>query len=329
MGEVCLELTMMNFKFLWVALGGLALAGGCDSGGDSDASEKRRWECFGSQYAGGQGACGCIALEPGEEAGGSPRAPRCEGYPCCLLSEGQDTNCECLNTEATCEAEAASRPGTEIVQTCPPPDEQEPIACAKEGVNCSASYLGNQGLERCCDGLVCKNTGGVQTCVTGTPEELASVSECKLAGHRPSQWEAGLTVIDPVVTSTDTLDLEYSALHSELKLGQLGCLRSARIRLVGSCSLDIAAGPERDESGALRVSSAVLGPCLLSLNTTQGMTGTLSFRGVECLSRGMNCAAGTWELRLFGGSGDVTFDGTAVRMEGAVCDVSHQAPACE
>jgi hypothetical protein len=196
-------------------------------------------------------------------------------------------------------------------------------------VNCSASYLGNQGLERCCDGLVCKNTGGVQTCVTGTPEELALVTECKLAGERPSQWEDGLTVLDPVVTSAGPLELEYSALHSELKLGRLGCLRSARIRLVGPCSLDVVAGPERDESGALRVSSAVLGPCSPSRNTTQGMTGTLSFRGVECLSRGMNCAAGTWALRLFGGSGDVTFEGSEVRIEGAVCDLSFQAPACE
>ena len=134
------------------------------------------WECYETLEtdAGTLVSCDCQALEPGASL--LPPLPStttevdmvtaCAADSCCLFFQaGYDSTCHCENFAASCAAEAASRPGSQAVATCPPGSSPPPPACSSPGENCSASYLAQTGHEGCCAGLTCAaNADGVMTC---------------------------------------------------------------------------------------------------------------------------------------------------------------------
>ncbi len=120
-------------------------------------------------------SCDCYGLEPGMSL--SPPGPgsagtramsvtACGAYSCCLLvAAGYDSTCHCENFAASCAAEAASRPGSQVVANCPPGSSPPPPACSAPAENCSASYLAQKGYSGCCAGLTCaQNASGVMAC---------------------------------------------------------------------------------------------------------------------------------------------------------------------
>src|SRR5262245_51285314 len=85
--------------------------------------------------------CYCRARKPDWEGSGST-VPHCVSYKCCLLTE-QETestlaSCECSDSIASCEGEAAARKNTKVVSQCPPEDEDKAaLACAESGESCA------------------------------------------------------------------------------------------------------------------------------------------------------------------------------------------------
>ncbi len=151
-----------------------ACSGDSSPGGTNAAAMK--WGCYETvdTATGALVSCDCDGLEPGTSmlpptSGFTTKVmsvTACGAYSCCLLVEaGYDSTCHCENFAASCAAEAASRPGSQVVASCPPGSSPPPPACSALAENCSASYLVQKGYSGCCAGLTCTdNVSGVTTC---------------------------------------------------------------------------------------------------------------------------------------------------------------------
>lgn len=241
--------------------------------------------------------------------------------------------CECFDAPGSCDAEAASRPGTRVVTSCPPPGEREIVACATEGQNCSQSYLEQQGLKDCCEGLLCMPNGsGVPVCSPGTPEQIARYQECQKAEATVgTSTGPTLSILDPLVTDAGELAFD-TVQYSFIETGPNGCVGQVDFLLTQAnataCSLEIIAGPAADSSGHLLVQSARLsandcaGPAVFhGYLLIQNVGGTVAFDGVSCVG---DCIAGSFTINMTGTfitSSVVTLTGAPMRLEGADCAV--------
>jgi hypothetical protein len=229
---------------------------------------------------------------------------------------------------ASCQTEVGSRQGATAVPQCPPPGEQAPIKCAKSGENCRASYLREQNLEGCCDGLACKPTAdGIPLCQRATKEEIANGKQCARVAYSGA----------PSVAITDTIQAASGPVSVHpIYVGLLGatagpggCLASIVVTL-GIC--DLALGPNRDENGAYLVTNR--SSCDTNgLGTT--ITGTAVFNGLSCDGGALGpCYAGTFEFNLtsydtdFSGARTPVLTGTPFHIGGTFCPLSHSAPTC-
>lgn len=189
-----------------------ACSGGSESGdAESDttdtgsASPNTAWVC--DTFVDSQCECREIELRRRDEP---PPPTSCEFFDCCLFEEAKSGDrCTCLETTASCDAEAESRPGSDVIAECPPPGTVSagPAGpCAKEGENCSSAYLDSKRLDGCCEGSICDpNEEGVPVCRTGTADELALLEQCRRAAARDGLSAEDLMVLDPLVTDVGSL----------------------------------------------------------------------------------------------------------------------------
>lgn len=321
---------------------------GCDSGSGSDGNgglAHRNWLCGQSEDA-----CTCDALRDGWEGGRTDEVDRCESFNCCLFSEvateSTTASCECVNSES-CQAEAATRSGTRVVEQCPPGAKQTPVACANSGENCRATYLADRGLEGCCEGTLCReNQDGVPVCTAATEEELAADSACRrgLSQTRPDPLE----VLDPLVTTTGDLTFDTTT-DIRFRVGEGGCLQAVSVALVHaehtSCALSLMAGPARDPQGDLLITHAsVTGTCDAvppladALIRPSSVSGTLSVnesvRCAESSTLEQHCIGGVFELRLqaevveLSGALKTAFTGEPLRLRGVGCGIVSFDKSC-
>ena len=237
--------------------------------------------------------------------------------------------CECISSQASCQAEAASRPGASVSESCPPGLTPEPTVCAVEGQNCRPSYLEQNGIEGCCEGLLCRdNAGGVPVCTTGSPEDVELYRQCRSGGPP-------LEVLDPLpipggAVQFDNVEFAFST------SGPRGCLSEVELYLNKSsisslCSMTFSAGPAADAKGLLvndftlfndNCPEWTLGQAWL---TQDSIEKRVRFVGLSCEIQDNNfCFMGTFELLLTGelelvSRERVPLTGAPLRIRGQVC----------
>ncbi len=299
-------------------------------------SGKEGWQCSADTRG-----CSCTwsssSLVPGA-------VTHCVGYRCCLLTEPDDghaTSCSCEDLDADCDAEAATRPGTQVVEQCPPADEDPLLeACAEESINCRASYLEEQGLLGCCPGLICKaNDDGVSVCLPPSDDEEAQfAADCEhtVGTQGALNIEQTLnTSFGPIVLSSASSILST---YSELT----GGLSLVRFDFEGggsSCTLDVSARSLQDELGLFEISTLSSNfrecpefTCDDGLNCWgfEGTNmGTVSFRGLSCeggnASSSQRCFSGIFTIELTSTSlldineQPLLPDGAELTVDGVLC----------
>jgi hypothetical protein len=258
---------------------------GCSSSnsGSGPAASARVWQCY-ENYSSAN--CDCHAVSPGETVFSSGfRVPHCIDYSCCIIAETSnpsDANCICNGAAAaTCDAEAASRPGSKVVSQCPPLAEDVNVgACAAQGVNCGTVYLSQNNLDGCCAGTVCTMAAtGVPTCQAATAAEIAHALECKQDSRATAT--NSLTIANPtLVTSVGTLTFDgVDTLYAvSATLGPMGCVSELSVTLKGAstCRFGLTAGVVAGKLAATEVSA--------SFADCAGYTGTSSFSSVLAMN---------------------------------------------
>jgi hypothetical protein len=220
----------------------------------------------------------------------------------------------------------SSRQGATLASACPPASEQTPVACAKQGENCSRSYLSQQQLDGCCSGLVCNATdSGVRLCQPGTADEIAAATQCARAA---SSGATSVMLEDAIQTVSGPVSIGtvYVGLFGDTT-GPGGCLVSIVVTL-DTCDLTL--GPARDATGAYMVSTpSSSGFCDLD-GLGQNVTGTATFSGFACEGSLGSCYAGTFEFRLTSdrsGSPTPVLTGAPFHVSGTFCPVPSQMSA--
>jgi hypothetical protein len=303
----------------------------CSSGEEgTEREETPNWQCFEG------GACACSKFKYPASSTSSNSVDLCAGYNCCLLGEPKTPSslaeCNCLNTEATCDAEAASRPGTEVISQCPPPGEgPDPNeGCAVESESCDSDYLSSNGLRSCCPGTICEpNAEQRPVCRAASPDEEAAYLECL----RTVQT---LEVVTPSIRTSVGDVVLADVGDASATVGPLGCLNRFSVTLLeaGECSLWFVV-ELRD--GALRL-AGVYG----NLTRCEGYTGPdelfggaisesdpelvpfeFSFRGLSCPNDYLDsyCLTGEFDFHLEGEVDGIAFDDQHLVLQGTVCAV--------
>ena len=251
-------------------------------------------------------------VEPGSTIAGSNEVDECSDTRCCLLTQASASDlgakCECLQTSASCDAEAAARAGSKVVSQCPPPGEapSDAIACIAEGQSCSWSAEGD-----CCGGARCApNAAGVQVCQTASTEELALAKECTRVAKSDD-----IEKFDPPVGElrTSVGNVAIPAVeHAFAGVGPNGCLNKLQLTLgdYSTCGLDFTV--------ALKGGQFVVTHFGGTLDDCEGYTGDpkeifggtinesnsgveLSFQGLACdgdLIFESYCVAGTFDFHI-------------------------------
>src|SRR5690606_18855733 len=258
---------------------------------------------------------------------------------CCLLTEGEDSSCQCLADGTNCDAEAASRRDTTVVSACPPGAESLPVACAEVAENCELAYLQQQGFEDCCDGSVCDlGANGIRICRVATDEEVRRARECRRAAYSGTDN----VVFEPVAIATSVGTLTFTDLFTAQGLvGPGGCINGASMRLSdgGLCSLELTAGLV---DGALAVTSVDA-----NLHNCSGYEGSEAFLyidevdpanipfavSIDAISCDWGggfegyCTSGeiTWTLQ--GTLAGITFEAMSIPLTGVTC-VAQPAGDC-
>jgi hypothetical protein len=287
-------------KHWFVLFFGACAIVGCESGSDDDGGRRHRnWLCFEHDAV-----CSCDALRDGWEGGGINQVDRCESSNCCLFSEVETesttASCECVNSD-NCEAEAATRTATRVVEQCPPVAKQAPVACAETGVNCRPTYLADRGLEGCCDGTLCReNQDGVPVCTPASQEEISAERACRRGISFPERQP--LEVLDPLVTTAGELRFDTTT-DPTFSFGSGGCLQSVSFELVHaehpSCTLSVDAGPARDAEGKLSIAqAAVTGDCNAVPELALGQIHSGTASGTLSLDAAVGCTGGAWTTEL-------------------------------
>lgn len=330
-----------------MAVAGLALLVACyfvgcgamsGGGSDDDAEQNTSWFCQERSST-----CECRAYPSDTTYGGVSEVDQCSGHDCCVYSDEAtpdvEATCTCFTTEATCEQEAATRPGTEVVATCPPGAPPVEVLCADEGENCSFDYLRQNGFEGCCEGTLCRqDTNGIPTCHAASSEELALHARCDAQANRTSGFTS--LEVQPTTLITSHGGLTIGGIGwATYSTGPGGCLNDFSFN-VGDrgCRLDFA-GSIVD--GVLAVTD--LGGFV---DACPGFTGTLSdgqidsapevvtafsFDGLSCdagLALESYCVAGAFTFALDGTAGSLTFEPQVLKIEGAMCDFSQVSGSC-
>jgi len=277
-------------------------------------------------------------------AGGNP-VDQCLITDCCLLTQTSalDTSatCECLASSGTsCDAEAKSRRGAQVVNQCPPEGEAPGAtkACAANGENCRQQYLDAIALSGCCIGTVCKpNADEVPVCQTATADEQALARSCS-AVAKSSQEMNHLELANPVL-HTSVGDVTLPPPSSEiLGVGPGGCLNSLDVMLSdrsssGNCNLQLSA----QLSGGKLVASTVFGfvggcdgyagsdmsPTAGFVQGDSKPAASFSFAGLACdanLIIESYCDAGTFDFHLNGTIGEVSFVDQHITLTGTICN---------
>jgi hypothetical protein len=307
----------------------LAFAWSCASSDSNDDPSQFDWSCLELSAL-----CSCEAMKPGAVRGGGSPVEVCASDGCCLLTE-QETDfayasCECFEGDATsCEAEAASRRNTTVVDRCPPGADAP--ACAALAENCRQEYLDDNGLAGCCDGSICRtSTEGVPVCQAASAEEVALAEQCDDVARGSSLHE--LEVLTPSVRTSlgelrvDTVRFAYNA------AGPGGCFNGLDIKIgtdgVG-CSFDFIVSVS---DGVLEVTDFTA-----SIDDCEGFAGgagdgflygddpipfDFRFEGLACdghLIFESYCAAGTFDFHLQGTFDGVTFEDQVLSVRGVVC----------
>ena len=317
---------------LGMALGGSmvpVLVASCESDGD-DRLANADWICSEDS------ACSCEAVKPGVEIASSrPGVVSCAKYGCCLLTEHETdfsfASCECFNTDASCEAEAATRRDVSVVERCPPGSALPP--CAAAGENCRPEYLRQNDLAGCCEGLLCRpNEAGVPTCQPGSADEVALATECDSVARSTSLNE--LEVLTPSIR-TSVGELEVGEVRFAFPgVGPGGCLNDLQITIGElGCSFEF----------ALELSGGALTPSnfIASIRDCPGFVGetnqeylspglspddplpfSFTFEGISCdaqLIFESYCVAGSFDFHLGGTIRGVTFEDQHFVVRGVMC----------
>jgi len=330
----------------YLIAGALACFAACSTSESKkiDDGDQRFWRCASPLI---EGDCRCEHLrpdQPGSFNGPSEPVAGCgiaQTGVCCFLTEGGPAppSCECAASQASCEAEAASRPGTRLSESCPPGLTPPPVVCAKEGQNCRPSYLEQNGIQGCCDGLLCAvNAGGVPVCTPASPEDLELDRVCREA--------PGLTIQDPL--TMEGAAIQFNSLRFSLsQSGPGGCLAMVDWALTRepsndptACLLSFEAGPEADANGLIvHDVLASLEGCpdwpfgdTFAFLDSDTVDGRLRFVGRSCeVDDGQYCVGGTFELTLNGvfdiDSRRVPLTGAPIRLTGRECPFT-QAASC-
>ena len=304
---------------------------------DDDSDHNANWFC--QEY---NSDCECSSFPSGTTLGGYNEVDRCGAYDCCMYSNGVtedvEATCTCLITEATCEQEAATRPGAEVVATCPPGAEPVEVLCAANGESCRSDYLRQKGFEGCCEGTLCRqDANGIPICQAASAEDLALYARC----HAQSQDNSELTDLqvqpNTLVTSHGELTLEGIDFVS-YSTGPGGCLNGFRIS-VGDlgCGLDFVGSvvdgvlAVTDVSGFLDECPGLTGAGAEYVESAPEIVTAFSFAGLSCdddLIFESYCVAGAFTFTLGGTVGDLTFEPQTLRVEGAMCSPSGVSGTC-
>lgn len=321
----------------------------CAGSGDEDKSndDPNGTQGYGNWFCQDDGsACSCRALPRSRMAAGSDEVDQCGDYDCCVFSdeatEDAEATCSCFSTDATCEQEVATRPGSEVVATCPPGAQQPEIACAAEGENCRSDYLSQNDLDGCCDGTLCRPDGnGVPVCQTASAEDLALHDRCEAwVDSRGTNFDLYDSSIEPMALSTShgLLPLDEVGL-SMFGTGPGGCLNEFTLRLGdGVCGLDLT-GEVVDGSLTVTDASGSLLGCPdytgssteASFDSAPPMVSDFSFEGLSCdagLVFESYCIAGAFIFTLGGAAGALTFEPQTLTVEVVTCQTGDPAGAC-
>lgn len=310
------------------------------SGGASDDDAERHTNWFCQERS---STCECRAYPSGTTHSGFSEVDQCSAHDCCVYSdegtEDAEATCTCFPTEATCEQEAATRPGTEVVATCPPGAPPVEVRCAAEGENCSLDYLRQKDFEGCCEGTLCRqDTNGVPTCQAASSEELALHARCDAQANHSSEFTS--LELQPSTLLTSRGELTISGIDLALySTGPGGCLNDFWFSVGGlGCRLDFTGSVVGDVLAVTDLNG--------SLYDCPGFTGTVSdgsiasapevvtdfsFDGLSCYSRlafESYCLAGAFTFTLDGTAGSLTFEPQVLKIEGAVCDFSQVSGSC-
>jgi hypothetical protein len=205
-------------------------------------------------------------------------------------------------------------------------------------VNCRSNYLGQNDLEGCCEGTLCRaDANGIPICQTASPEELALAARCEA--------QVQSTELDDLEVRPSTL----STSHGELTLGGVdlaihstgpgGCLNDFWIS-VGSlgCGLDFTGAvvdgvlTVTDLSGFLDACPGFMGSATEGrVDSVAELVTDFSFEGLSCdagLIFESYCVAGTFSFTLAGSTGQLSFDPQVLTIEGAMCGASEVAGNC-
>jgi hypothetical protein len=308
---------------------GAALFVNCSS--TADEGEARRWRC--DETSG----CSCYASDAEDIPMLGFHSPHCSfSYGCCLLNEREMASslatCECFDTDAACDAEAQSRPGTTVVPSCPPAGEFELAACAALGENCRWSYLQSNELAGCCAGTLCRlNAEQVPVCEAGTDEEIARWDECQRGGREPANRK--LELLTPTL-ATNRGDISFDEVRfSSAKHGPNGCLNGFEVTLEGAsgaCELRLGAEMVEGRLQTVSLAGSLRGCPGFEADASAGLPGYVAsgapsdftFEGLACnayLVIESYCVAGTFDFRLDGEYGNVEFDDQYVSLRGVIC----------
>ncbi len=333
----------------FAALGSLGLipflALGCEGDEDEDDADDEstyeNWFCQDNDSD-----CSCRALPRGRMAAGSDEVDQCGAYDCCLFTDEETDDalatCGCFSTNATCEQEAAARPGSVVTTTCPPGAQQPTVACAPQGTSCRSDYLRQNALEGCCDGTLCReDANGVPVCQSASVEDLALHDQCEhWADERFDSSEPHALSLDPLMLSTSHGLLTMGEVgFSNFYTGSGGCLREFDLQIGDfSCGLDFTAEVVggaltiTDVSGFLDGCSGFTGSLLDgNVDSAPHLVTDFAFEGLSCdglLIYESYCLAGAFTFTLGGTVGDLTIDPQTITVEGAFCATGEASGEC-
>lgn len=273
-------------------------------------TSSRTWVACAESLSGA--SCGCFTSGRKDRGVNEPAVSRCESYACCSVGAGPDAWCLCYDGD-TCPGDEVG-PGATSVASCPPPDEQQPFRCAKEGEDCNGSYLSEHGLEECCDGSTCKLTSdGKRTCQTATPQEIIAVNHCaRMVRVDREGFEFFYGRNRPGVLNS----LEGKAIQVGLRgttTGPGGCIVATDVQIGTSCDLTLT--PSSDGLDSFLVMGGGFGCSDAGLGGN--INGTANFANASCeAADGQGtCYLGTFEFQL----ASDTRDGVSLNTSGLFC----------
>jgi hypothetical protein len=327
---------------LGVVIGLVGLVAAACSSSDGGEAAKRSWLCSEDDES-----CSCRAYidSPGQAAAVFNEVEACFDTSCCLLTQSSandsDALCECLPDVADCAAEAKSRRGVEQVSQCPPPGEgpEASTLCAAPGENCGQSYLDQNQLSGCCQGLVCKpNSADVSVCQEATEKELGYAELCSRA-ERSDELQTLVVATSTLVTSVGELTLP-PVKFAFFTVGPAGCVNSLRVLMGTASAFDCQLELEAElVAGALTFAKirgdlsgcagydAGDGPADGYLTTTSAPPGDLTFETVACDGRLVfesYCVGGSFDFHLDGVIDGVTFEDQHIILQGGMCSEEPQ-----